>query len=69
MAREKIYHIPKEDGSGWERPEFQPSRVVEISIEERPDLPSTFMSFAPIIAPVILIIFNTVLSALKLNQP
>jgi GntP family gluconate:H+ symporter len=41
---------------------------VEIPIGERPDLPSTFMSFAPIVIPVILIIFNTVLSALKLKQ-
>lgn len=64
----KIYQIPKEDDSGWERTEFQPSISVEIPIEERPDLPSTFMSFAPIVIHVILIIFNTVLSALKLDQ-
>ncbi|WP_422445665.1 GntP family permease [Thermoanaerobacterium sp. DL9XJH110] len=64
----KIYQIPKEDGSGWERPEFQPSGSMEIPIGERPDLPSTFASFAPIVIPVILIIFNTVLSALKLKQ-
>lgn len=64
----KIYQLPKEDGTGWERLKYEPSTITSISLVERPDLPSAFMAFAPIVIPVILIIFNTVLSALKLKQ-
>ncbi|MGB9661642.1 MAG: GntP family permease [Moorellaceae bacterium] len=64
----KIYQLPKEDGTGWERSEYKPSTITGISLEERTDLPSASMAFAPIVIPVILIIFNTVLSALKLKQ-
>ncbi|MCG0277969.1 MAG: GntP family permease [Thermanaeromonas sp.] len=64
----KIYQLPSEDGTGWVRLKYEPSTITSISLADRPDLPSAFMSFAPIVVPVILIIFNTVLSALKLNQ-
>lgn len=64
----KIYQLPKEDGTGWERGKYEPSTITSISLVERTDLPSAFMAFAPIVIPVILIIFNTVLSALKLKQ-
>jgi len=64
----KIYQLPSEDGTGWVRLQYEASTITSISLADRPDLPSAFMSFAPIVIPVILIIFNTVLSALKLNQ-
>lgn len=61
----KIYQIPTEDGEDWIRPAYQ--EPVYDSIEENSgkELPSTFMSFAPIIIPIILILINTVLTAMK----
>ncbi len=56
----KIYQLPG-DGDTWVRPEYQ------VPVYENLDngaadknLPSTFMAFAPIIIPVILILLNTV---------
>ncbi|SDF73594.1 GntP family permease [Sporolituus thermophilus] len=63
----KIYQLPTADGTGWERPEYQAKGEADI-VAENKELPSAFMSFAPVVVPVVLIIFNTVLSAMKLNQ-
>lgn len=61
----RIYQVPTADGQGWERKEWHPDFEKEVDIEERPDLPSAFLSFAPVLVPVVLIVFNTVLSAIK----
>lgn len=58
----KIYQIPTEDGLGWERPEYQEPVYNLVYEEYERELPSTFMSFAPIIIPIILILLNTVTS-------
>lgn len=61
----RIYQLPTEDGEGWERKEWRPELEAAIEIADRPDLPGTGLSFAPILVPIVLILFNTVLSALK----
>lgn len=63
----KIYQIPSEDGEGWERPPYRKPIYDVVSDEKDRKLPSAFLSFLPILLPIILILFNTVLSALKLT--
>lgn len=61
----KIYQLPSEDGNSWERPAYQePSYdMVDASVER--ELPSSWMAFAPIMIPIVLILANTVSTALK----
>ncbi len=59
----KIYQVPTEDGEGWERKEWKAEYEQAVEVEEREDLPSTALSFAPILVPIILILLNTTLSA------
>jgi len=61
----KIYQLPTEDGEDWIRPAYQEPDYSSILNEENENLPSTFMSFAPIVIPIILILINTVLTAMK----
>jgi GntP family gluconate:H+ symporter len=61
----RIYQLPTEDGEGWERKEWRPELEAAIEIVDRPDLPGTGLSFAPILVPIVLILFNTVLSAMQ----
>lgn len=63
----KIYQLPDETNMGWERPEVNVADIYDNWINEadNKNLPSAAMSFAPIIVPVILILLNTVLSAMK----
>lgn len=60
----KIYQIPAENGEGWVRPEYQKPVYTFIDETGSRKLPSTFAAFAPLILPIILILLNTVLSAL-----
>ena len=63
----QIYQLPAEDGDGWIRPDsIQIVEDLESSFNEA-DLPSTFISFAPIIVPIILILLNTVGAVLKFS--
>lgn len=59
----KIYQIPGE-GDTWIRPESQELAYDQAGVEDNSALPSTFMSFAPIIIPVILILISTITKAL-----
>lgn len=63
----KIYQLPNEAGDGWERPQYQKPIYDVVSDETGRNLPSAFLSFLPIIFPIILILLNTVLSALKIT--
>ncbi len=63
----KIYQLPNEAGDGWERPSYQQPIYDVVSDEKDRNLPSAFLAFLPIILPIILILSNTVLSALKLT--
>ncbi|WP_053955228.1 GntP family permease [Inediibacterium massiliense] len=63
----RIYQLPTEDGQGWIRPNYQESISSFLDDEEDKNLPSTFMAFAPILVPVLLILSNTVITALKIE--
>lgn len=56
----KVYQLPSEDG-GWVRPT---ERMKEEDFELKPsrdDLPNAFLSFMPILLPIILILLGTIL--------
>ncbi|MCW2276867.1 GntP family permease [Heliophilum fasciatum] len=61
----KIYTLPDETGMNWERPQLQQAYADWMQSKEEKNLPSTWISFAPIIVPVLLILANTVLAAMK----
>ncbi|WP_129600510.1 GntP family permease [Anaerophilus nitritogenes] len=63
----RIYQLPTEDGQGWIRPEYEKSISSFLDDEEDQNLPSTFVAFAPILIPVLLILSNTVVTALKIE--
>lgn len=63
----KIYQLPNETGDAWERPPYQGPVYDLDSKEDNKNLPSAFLTFLPIMLPIILILFNTVLSALELT--
>lgn len=60
----KIHQLPGESGT-WIRPPKEQSQAAVLSDDAGKKLPSAFLSFAPLITPIILILLNTVLSALK----
>ena len=64
----KIYQLPNEAGDGWERPSYQKPVYDVVSDEKGRNLPPAFLAFLPILLPIVLILFNTVLSALKLTD-
>jgi len=59
----RIYQLPAEDGEGWVRPGYSEPRYDLIAEESERKLPSTFNAFLPLVAPIILILINTVLNA------
>ncbi|NLZ81756.1 MAG: GntP family permease, partial [Clostridiales bacterium] len=59
----KIYQIPSEDGEGWVRGAYQEPVYNLLSNDDDKDLPSAFVSFLPIVLPIILILINTVSKA------
>lgn len=63
----KIYQIPSEDGQSWERQDWRPELEKAIEDLGAKEGPSAFLSFLPIIAPVIFILANTVLVAMKIT--
>jgi GntP family gluconate:H+ symporter len=63
----KIYQIPSEDGEGWIRPPYQEPVYDLVDSKNNKELPSTFMAFAPIVVPIILILLSTVTTAFKIQ--
>lgn len=63
----KIYQIPTEDGKGWERQDWRPELEKTIEDLGAKEGPSALLSFLPIIAPVVFILANTVLTAMKVK--
>ncbi|STZ76397.1 GntP family permease [Bergeriella denitrificans] len=65
----KIYQVPSADGNGFDRKEFKAEYIKSIeSLEnmyKEKNLPSAWLSFAPILVPLALILGNTVVSFLK----
>ncbi|CBK75825.1 gluconate transporter [Butyrivibrio fibrisolvens 16/4] len=64
----QIYQIPTEDGQGWERPAYQQPVYTFIDETGTRKMPSTFAAFAPLVLPILLILLNTVLSAVGLTD-
>jgi gluconate:H+ symporter, GntP family len=65
----KIYQLPSEDGEEWIREAYSEAAGTQMVLdsEEDKDLPSAFMSFAPIILPIIFILISTIITAMKLK--
>jgi GntP family gluconate:H+ symporter len=61
----RIYQLPADDGEGWIRPQYQEPVYESLNLQNSKELPSAFAAFAPIIVPVLLILLNTITSALK----
>ncbi|MDR2510044.1 MAG: GntP family permease [Spirochaetaceae bacterium] len=61
----KLYQIPSADGESWERPPYEEPVYNALKSSDEAGLPSTFLSFLPIIAPIVLILGSTISSALK----
>ena len=62
----KLYQVPADDGENWIRPAKQ-IEYSEVSLKESKDLPSTFNSFLPLLAPILLILINNLAKALDPN--
>lgn len=65
----RIYQIPSPDGTGWVRPERQVTTQTAAAAEEESSLPPTWLSFGPIVLPILLIFLNTALTAAKAQSP
>ncbi len=69
----RLYQVPDETGLGWMRtsPEAAAQAAAAAETDEAGEQqgPSAVVSFAPIVVPVVLILCNTVLSALKATGP
>lgn len=63
----QIYQLPGEEADTWVRPAYQKPSYENI-LDEHNETPSAFLSFLPLIVPIILILLNTGLSALKLTE-
>lgn len=67
----KIYMIPTEDGTDFERKEFKEAYIKSVEnleqIYKDKNLPGTWLSFAPILIPLILIFGNTTVSFIKME--
>lgn len=61
----RIYQMPAENGEGWERPAYQEPSYDLLKDDPDEKLPSTLFAFLPLIAPIILILCNTILKALE----
>ena len=64
----QIYQLPNSEGDGWERPAYQKPIYDILSDEKDKKLPSAILAFLPLILPIILILLNTVLSAMSLTE-
>ncbi|WP_373740950.1 GntP family permease [Neisseria sp.] len=69
----RIYQVPTEDGTDFERKDFKEAYIKSIENMEQiykdKKLPGAALSFAPIIIPLILILGNTTVTFLKLEGP
>ena len=65
-AGNRIWQIPTSDGK-WTRDKNYVDDLKTSSVYDETNLPSAFLSFAPIIVPIILILLGTVTGAMKLE--
>lgn len=64
----QIYQLPGEETDTWVRPGYQKPTREDLSNDKNRKTPSGFLSFLPLIVPIVLILLNTVLNALKLTE-
>ena len=65
-AGKKIWQIPTEDGK-WTRDKNYVDNSETSSVYDEANLPSAFLSFSPIVVPIILILLGTVTTTMKLG--
>ncbi len=65
-AGKKIWQIPTGDGK-WTRDKDYVDNSETSSVYDEANLPSAFLSFSPIVVPIILILLGTVTGAMKLD--
>lgn len=63
----QIYQLPGEEPDTWVRPDYQKPTYEDI-LDENHKTPSAFLSFLPLVVPIVLILLNTVLNAMKLTD-
>jgi len=63
----KIYQLPSADGESWERPAYQNPVYENLTSSDDKNLPGAFLSFLPIIAPIVLILCNTISKAVNMK--
>lgn len=63
----QIYQLPGDEIDTWVRPEYQKPTYENLH-DENNKTPSAFLSFLPLIVPILLILLNTVLNAMKLTE-
>jgi GntP family gluconate:H+ symporter len=61
----KIYQIPAGEGEGWERPAYQSPVYDTLKDGDEKGMPGVFLSFLPILLPIVLILCSTVSKAVK----
>lgn len=61
---QRLYQIPADNEEGWERPAKIEEIVDDSVLTPSRDLPSTFESFLPLVAPIILILLNNIFAAI-----
>ncbi|HAH63589.1 MAG TPA: gluconate permease [Treponema sp.] len=61
----RIYQLPGNTEGEWVRPPYQEPQYDLQNHDSDKKMPSAFVSFAPLLLPIVLILLNTVLSAFK----
>ena len=61
---QRLYQIPADNEEGWERPAKIEEIVDDSVLTPSRELPSTFESFLPLVAPIILILLNNIFAAI-----
>lgn len=63
----RLYQIPADNDEGWERPAKIEEIVSDDVLTPSRELPSAFESFLPLVVPIILILLNNLLAAIKVT--
>lgn len=61
---QRLYQIPADNEEGWERPAKIEEVVDDSVLTPSRELPSTFESFLPLVAPILLILLNNIFAAI-----
>ena len=67
FMNKKIYQLPGDEADTWVRPNYQAPTYEDVFNSDN-KTPSAFLSFLPLIVPIVLILLNTSLKAAKLTE-